>query len=102
MGLNAQSAAGASFEKPVANVAFSSTSTSTFYTVPSGKYFKGWVGCDKGQYGMKVGDATIMMNMNNNNLPQPQGINITLFAGQTIRANGGSSTAWIVGVEYNL
>ena len=100
MGLNAQASAGSPFEVPVASVAVSSTSTSAIYTVPSGRYFRGWIGGSSGQYGIKVNGATIMENLGNNNLPQPQGINVTLYAGTTIKANGGSSKAWIVGVEY--
>ena len=101
MGLNAQTAAGASYEIPVANVAVSTSSSGVAYTVPSGRYFKGWVGGTSGQYGIKVGNATIMKNIGNNNLPQPQGIDITLFAGQTV-SRGGSGEVWVVGVEYNI
>ena len=104
MGLNVQSTGG-SLEVPVANVAASSNTSTTLYTVPSGRYFKGWVGCTSGQYGMKIGDATIMKNDSSNSIPQPQGINITLFAGQTVGRGSTSTsygTAWVVGVEYNI
>ena len=101
MGLNAQASAGSAYEKPVANVAVSTSSSSVAYTVPSGRYFKGWIGCTSGQYGMKVGSATIMKNVGNNNLPQPQGIDITLYAGQTVQT-AGSGEVWVVGVEYNI
>lgn len=84
----------------------SQNTTAILYTVPSGKYFKGYIG-HNGQYYPKVNGIVIHSYWNNaiteTNANAGTATDIILCAGTTVQASSNNGNyLMILGVEYDI
>ena len=106
MGLQSTASGSTGTPKPSAGISKGSTSTSQFWTVPSGKYFVGVIFARSHQYGFRIhssdGTATFCNGGPSNQTDVNQPVPITLYEGMGVSSGNSSYTVAVAGVLYDL
>ena len=106
MGLQSTATGSTGTPKPTKGISIGSTSTSQFWTVPSGKYFVGVIFARSHQYGFRIHSADGSAYFCNGGPSNPDmtnhPVNITLYEGMGISSGNSSYQVGLAGVLYDL